>query len=894
MPNPFSAGDDSPVRVPAWRRYIGFWGNRVDADVEDELEFHLEMRIRDYVARGLSETDACAAAKQRLGNLRRARAECVTIGHRRQRRMTRSQIVETLMQDLKFALRTLGRQKAWTAVATLTLALGIGANTAVFSVVNDLLLDPLRYPHTDRLVLISRVNTQSGFQVTPTRKLRDAWANARSFESLQGYRTEDATLIGGSEPRASHAAMIEPSFFAFAGARVIAGRAFLNDEAKTGAAPVAVVGERFARDQFNEISNALGKTIRLDATTYTIVGVIADGVRVPSFSTEPSDVWLPLLPSAPFFSGPVIGRLKPGVSREVGEQELRALATELARTDGSIKGTQFVINARRPGSTGQARQSVLLLAGAVSLLLLIACANVAHLLLARGAAREREIAIRAALGAGRHRIIRQLLTESMLLALGGCVTGLAVGFLSLRLIISLRPPRLSELANAHIDGRVLTVTIFMSALTGIAFGLTAAFHSARTGNFMILRSSIGGTAGKSRQRLRSLLVITEMALSVMLLIGATLLIRTVVNLHRMDPGFDTANLYAMPVELPTTRYPNPADREAFAKRMLEAARRLPGVEQFTVADNVPTRAGVMIGSWEAEGASSNSAPDRSGFSSMNSVRPEYFNLMKMRFVAGHTFDAGSKDRGEVIISQSLAQQLWPNANAIGKRFRLANAAPSSPPGAWNVVVGVLTNASLMSLRDERNTPAIYYPSESGVGFQGATLVVRTVPGHSPFADLRRLSLALDPNLVPPPTLRVATLLTETVASQGFMMTLLTAFAALAVCLSAIGLYGVIAFMVSQTTREIGVRIALGATRANIVHLVMRHGVVLATIGLAVGLAGATWGMGLLRGSLYGVQPTDPASFAIGAVALLAVAALACLVPTRRALRVDPVIAMRGD
>jgi len=892
--NPLRPRDDSPPRVPPWRRYVAFWGARVDADVEDELEFHLEMRIRDYVARGLSETDACAAARSRLGDLRRARAECLTIGHRRQRRMTRVQTMETLIQDLRFALRTLGRQTAWTAVAILTLALGIGANTAVFSVVNDLLLDPLRYPHTDRLVLISRRNMQSGFQVTPTRKLRDAWANARSFESLQGYQTPDMTLTGGTAPRALHAAMVEPSFFAFAGARIIAGRAFRDDEAKTGAAPVAVVGERFAREQFAAVANALGKTVRLDGTAYTVIGVVGDGIRVPSFSTEPSEIWLPLMPSAPFFSGPVIGRLRPGVSPEAAQRELAAITAELAQSDGSIKGTQFVITVRQPGSTGQTRQSVLLLSAAVALLLLIACANVAHLLLARGAAREREIAIRAALGAGRHRIIRQLLTESMLLAAGGCLAGLGIGFFSLRLIISLRPRQLGELVNAHIDTRVLAVTIVMSVVTGVVFGLTAAFHSVRAGGFMILRSSIGGTAGKSRHRLRSLLVVTEMALSVMLLIGAALLIRTVVNLHRMDPGFDTTNLYAMPVELPASRYPKPSDREAFAVRMLEAARRLPGVEEVTVADNVPTRTSVMIGSWIAEGAAPNSAPDRGGFTTMNSVRPEYFGMMKMRFIAGRSFDASSKQRGEVIVSQSLAQQLWPNANPLGRRFRLANAAPGSPPAPWNVVVGVLANASLMSLRDERNTPAIYYPSETGVGFSGATLMIRTVADHSPFADLRRLSLALDPNLVPPPTLRVATLLSDTVSSQRFMMTLLTAFAVLAVCLSAIGLYGVIAFMVSQTTREIGVRIALGATRANIIRLVMQHGVVLAVVGLAIGLAGASWGMGLLRSSLYGVGPTDPSSYALGAIALLLVAAIACLIPTRRALRVDPVIAMRGE
>jgi len=386
-----------------------------------------------------------------------------------------------------------------------------------------------------------------------------------------------------------------------------------------------------------------------------------------------------------------------------------------------------------------------------------------------------------------------------------------------------------------------------------------------------------------------------MALSVMLLVGATLLIRTVINLHRLDPGFDASNLYAMPVTLPAARYPKTPDREAFAARMLEAAKRIPGFDDVTVADNVPTRTGIIIGSWVSDGAApANSAAEQGGFTTMNSVRPEYFGLMKMSFLAGHTFDAGSKDRDEVIISESLARQLWPNGDAVGRRFRMANAKAGSEPGEWNVVVGVLKNASLLSLRDDRKTPAIYYPSKTGVGWGSATLVVRARAGYSPYADLRRLSLALDPSLAPPAVLRVSDLLNDTVASQRFMMTLLTTFALLAVFLSAIGLYGVIAYMVSQTTREIGVRIALGATRMDIVRLVIKHGATLAVIGLGVGLAGASWGMGLLRGSLYGVTPTDPASFALGAVALLFIALLACLIPTRRATRVDPVVAMRAE
>jgi putative ABC transport system permease protein len=279
---------------------------------------------------------------------------------------------------------------------------------------------------------------------------------------------------------------------------------------------------------------------------------------------------------------------------------------------------------------------------------------------------------------------------------------------------------------------------------------------------------------------------------------------------------------------------------------------------------------------------------------MNNVRPEYFGLMKMKFTSGHTFDAGSKTRNEVIISESLARQLWPSGDAVGRRFRMPSAKPGADPGEWNVVAGVLKNASLMSLSDDGKTPAIYYPSTTGVGWQGATLVVRSRPGHSPYEDLRRLSTALDPSIAPPAVLRITDLLNDTVASQRFMMTLLTTFALLAVFLSAIGLYSVIAYMVSQTTREIGVRIALGASRMDIVRLVIKQGATLSVVGLGVGLAGASWGMGLLRGSLYGVTPTDPGSYALGAFALLCIALVACLVPTRRATRVDPVIAMRAE
>ncbi len=895
--------DDESVRIPMWRRYRRFWGARVDADVDEEFEFHSEMRVHEYIERGMTEADARAAAVRRVGDLKDARTECLTIGHRRQRRMTRTQMIDAFVQDVRFGVRALRKQKSWTAVAILTLALGIGANTAVFSVVNDLLLDPLRYPNADRLVLISRANPKSGFQLTPTHQARTAWAAAHSLEAAQGLGADDLTMSGDFEPRVVHASLTEPSFFAFAGAHLLAGRSFREDESKAGAPPVVILGERMWREQYNASPAVLGRTIRLDEKTYTIVGVAPDGIRTATFAQKPTDLWIPLTSDAPFLSGPVIGLLRPGVTLEAAQKELQALSDNADRRYDAIGGTAFVVTVNRPGSRGQTRQSVMLLAWAVALLLLISCANVAHLLLARGATREREMAIRTAIGATRRRIVRQLLTESMLLAAGGCAAGLAVGFFGLRLIVALRPQSIAALVNAHVDGRVLAATVGISALSGIIFGLISAPHGVRSGGLAILRSSTGGTAGRSSHRLRSMLVITEMALSVILLVGATLLIRTVINLHRLNPGFDTNNLYAMSVALPTKHYPKVEDRDAYTTRLLDAARKYPDFAEVTVGANVPGRAGIEIGTWIAEGAAP-SAPGTEGgsggFTAMNTVRPDYFAVMRMPVIAGRTFDAGSEKRGEVIVSRALVHLLWPSAegSAVGRRFHLAGTAKraSGPgdPGEWKTVVGVVGDASVMSLNDERHTPAIYYPSETGDGFQGPTLIVRTKSATPPFAAFRKLSLALDPNIAPPAPVRISELLIQTVSSQQFMMTLLTTFAVLAVVLSAVGLYGVISYTVSQATREIGVRIALGAGRGDVVRLVMQNGVMLAMAGLIVGLIGAAATMRLLQGSLFGVQSTDPVSYALGGGALFAIAVIACLAPTRRALRVDPVIAMRAE
>jgi putative ABC transport system permease protein len=776
--------------------------------------------------------------------------------------MRRRIAFESFVQDLRFALRILGRQKVWTLVAVFTLALGIGANTAVFSVVNDLLLDPLRYPNAERLLLISRLNASSGFEVTPTRKLLDSWKSMRTLEAVEGVSGADVTMTGRGEPETLHATMISPDFVKFAGARMLAGRSFHPDEVKGKGHPVAVLSERMWMSRFGGAADVIGKTIVLDGVVRTVIGVMEGSVRTSSYSARKPDIWLPLAADIPFLSGPVVGRLAPGASSTAAQKELAAIADAVARESGSLGGMAFDIAVRSPGSKGQTRQSVMMLAGAVCLLLLIACANVAHLLLARGATREREMAIRAALGAGRSRIVRQLLTESLLLSAAGCIAGIGLGMLALRAIVSLRPPSMEELANVHVDARVLTVTVLISLVTALIFGLIAGLQGRNARSSHALRSANGSTSDRSRHRFRSALVITESAMSVVLLVSATLLIRTVVNLHNVNPGYEPENLYAMSIDLPEARYPGPENRKAYSDRLLDEGRRLPGVIDATVASSVPTRSGVIMGEWVAEGNTAPGRPNDAGFTAMNSVRANYFAAMRMPLVAGNTFEGGADKRNEVIVSASLARELWGNANAVGLRFRMTpSASTGSEPAPFNTVVGVVNDANILGLRDEGKIRAVYFP-EGNTPESTMSLIVRVRDGVTPHEAMRALALRLDPAMAPPAILKVTDLLTDSIASQRFLMTLLTLFACAAVLLSAVGLYGVVSFVVSQSTREIGIRVALGAARKDVASLVMRQGVLLSTVGLVIGLVGSAWGTRLLQQSLFGVTPTDVMSYVV--------------------------------
>lgn len=867
-------------------------------DLTDEARFHIEERTAQLIAAGLSPEDATARARAQYGSFDEASRDIQQYAKRRHRRVSLSFFIDSVLQDTRFALRALARQPGWTAVAVLALALGIGASAAVFSVVDDLLVDPLRYPHADRVVLVSLNHAKSGITISPEYEQLEQWSHARSFESLHGISMSDATQAGDGDPRTLRTAMADSGFFAFAAARIRAGRGFRPDENGSGAsgagAPVVLLSESLWRARYDGDASAIGRTMTLDGKVLTIIGVIADGLRMPSYTGDMPDVWLP--PSQMGrLSAPIIGRLRVGATLAAAQAELKSISDRVDR-DRPPVGMVFDPVVIAPGSTGQVRRSVLLLAGAVALLLLIACSNVAHLLLARGATREREIAVRAALGAGRARIVRQLVTESLLLAAAGCVAGLAVGMGALRLIVDLRPQSMGTLRSVSIDGRVVAVTIALSVLTGLAFGVLSASDGVRGGRFTALRVAGDAATDRRRRRMRTLLVVSEMALSVVLLVGATLLVRTMMNLHAVDPGFDATGLYSVSIQLPMGRYPKEADRQAYAARLLDAARATPELGQATIAAGAPPRTGVSVGRWEAErGVQANATTSGNAITATNTVRAEYFALLRMRFLSGSTFDDGSAARREVVISEELARQLWGRANVVGEQFRMSAPASShATPQPWYVVRGVVANAAMLSLVEDRRTPAFYQTSEHVAGYGGVTLIVRTRDGRSPTAAVRKVLLGLDPSLSPVPPVSISESLMKSVSGQRFMMTLLTAFAIVAIALSAIGLYGVIAFMVSQRTREIGVRVALGAEVGDIRRLVLGRGLALAAAGLVLGVGGAAAGARVLRGTLYGVTPTDPVSYAVGALALLGIAALACIAPMRRAVRIDPVRAMRAE
>ena len=879
------------VHEPAWRRYVRFFGPRGVADLDDELRFHIEMRVRDYMARGMSEQDARAATVQRLGDLAAARDTCVTIATRRQHRMTRAQILDALVQDVRFAGRTLRRQKGWTAVAVLTLALGIGANSAMFSVVNHLLLNPIPYPNADRVVLLYQEpsqgnNTGMHVMMLPMARLVTAWRdNARSFESIEPYMTTDVTMERrGSAPRVVHTAAVLPSFAKFAGQRPIVGRMFTQDDLANDEG-VVLLSEGMWRAQYGADPNVVGQSLSVNNKPATIVGVMPGVFQLPRTSDGDMDLWLPLNLTRHDDDGLInVARLRRGVSVATAMQELDVITR---RSEGESKGSRYSAKVVRPSELVGFQDSLVLLSVAVGFVLLIACANVAHLLLARAATRQREMAIRAAVGAGAGRLFRQLLTESLLLSLSGCVGGLVVGWAGLKLLVNARPESLSDLAAARMDGTTLLATIILSVTTGVVFGLIGAFQASRLSTHDALKAgSSAASHARAHGRLRGVLVVTEMAVCTMLLIGAALLVRSVVSLQTRDPGFDSKGLYSIDVELPQDRYKTPALHEAFYRELIGRAQVLPGIQGFTIASAAPPMSFFQVGALQIEGQP-DPAPGTTSFIPGNSVRPEFFKLIGMRIVQGGTFTDTSRAAAQVIVNEGMARKYWPTGSPLGHKLRIVY----NGKGEWKTIVGVVANSFSRGLTGDASSPMLYFAGQS---LYRPWLIVRTSGDATFIPAIGSIISSLDAHLPPPQVTNIEQAMQKSIAGPKFTMFLLMIFTVVAVGLAAIGLYGVLAYTVAQRTREIGIRMALGASRRAVARSVMSQGMLLAGIGAVIGLVAARAGAKMLGSMLYGVQQTDPVAFAAGAFMLVVIAALACLVPARRALSVDPLIAMRAD
>jgi len=891
--------------VPMWRRYLRFWRPDVDSDVDDELRFHLEMRERDYAARGMSPAEARRAAAERFGDVARIGGELRAHDHRRERTRHRRDSMSDFLQDLRYGARGLARTPGFTAVAVLTLALGIGATTAIFSVVNAVLLRPLPYPDADRVAMVWMDNRRMGMSedIHSWPNYADYRDQNRVFSALAaytpaGYNVTGGCLEGECEPQRVAAAASTANLFAVLGVAPRVGRAYSAAEETEGQDAVALISHGLWTRQFGADPAMVGRTIRLNGRERTVIGVMPRGFAFPTAET---DVWVPLALPDDFrqarnsFALYAVGRLRPGVTLERAQAEMSAIAKRLETQYPTLRDLGVNLVALPEQIVGKSLRTALwIMLGAVGAVLLIGCANVANLLLSRAAVREREVGVRLALGASRGRLVRQLLTESVLLAAVGGALGVALAWAGLRLLIGLAPADVPRLDEVRIDGLVLAVTSAVALATGIVFGLVPALQASRPELAEALRDGRGGTASRRGHRLRRLLAAGQVALVVVLLTGAGLLIRSFVQLQQVRLGFRPDHLLTMQLSLPGAKYQTPQQRIAFFERVVERVRALPGVQGVGAISDVFLSKTPNSTNFTIEGRAP--TPDQQNVEvPLDGVTPDYFRVMGIELKSGRTFTAqdGADAPRVVIVNENMARKFWPGEEAVGKRFRYGDGSGGADGPPWMTIVGVVGDMR----RTGYEAPVRYetflpYPQRAA---SRMTLVVRTRGEPTALAPAVRAEVrGVDADLPVYEVKSMDELLSAMVAQRRFSMALLGTFAGLALLLGVVGVYGVTSYLVAQRTREVGLRLALGAPPRALVAMVVRQGMVVAAAGIAVGIVGALLVTRLMSGLLYEVSPRDLGTL-LGVAAVLALATFAAnYVPARRAARVDPLVALRDE
>jgi len=803
--------------------------------------------------------------------------------------------METLFKDLRYGVRSLLKQPAFTLVAVITLALGIGGNSAMFSVVNAVLLRPLQYPESDRIVVLEGINPSKG--ITQSNMSIPDFADWQSqnqlFEHIAGFIAGGLLLNNGDETERVHGTAVTADFFSLFRTPSLHGRTLQADDAQPGREPVAVLSYGLWQRRFGGDRNAVGSKVMVGAKSTTIVGVMPPGFDYPA----QSEIWAPL-PLDPakeardnrFIS--VIGRLKSGATVSQAQVQMDTINQRLAQSyNETNSGWGIRVTKLQERLVGDVRLSLLVLLGAVAFVLLIACANIANLLLARSTARRKEIAVRTALGASRLRILRQLLTESLLLSLLGGALGLVFSVWLIRLLIAISPPNTPRFDEIRPDARVFIFTITLTVVTGLVFGLAPALQASRSDLTEGLKEGLRGNAGGARSnRLRGLLMVAEIAMSFILLVGAGLLIKSFLHLREVRPGFKTDKLLTMRVSVPPGKYRENEARIQFFQQAINRIQSLPGVQSAGMVLSLPL-GGDTFNVWRGyirEGRPA--TPEESDNAAYLATTPDYFRTLQVPLIAGRAFTDRDTDNTAkvVIVNETMARRLWPGQSPIGKHLTIWRDEKFP-----REIVGVVgeTKRSL----DNDPSQQMYVPYAQDASWSSMSFVIRTSGDPASTSPAVRNEIrSLDKGA---PVFNVRTmndLLATSVAPRRTPMLLLSAFAAAALLLAMIGIYGVTAYYVTQRTQEIGIRMALGAQMSDVLKLVLRGGMTLAAIGIAVGLAGAFALTRWMTSLLFGVKPTDALTFIAVAVCLLVTALLACYLPARRATKVDPLVALRYE
>jgi putative ABC transport system permease protein len=874
-----------------------------DRELAAELEAHLRMHIEENLRAGLEAGEARRQALIQLGGVEQTKEN-----YRDRRGLP---WLDASAQDVRFGLRMLRKNPGFAAVAVLTIALGIGANTAIFSVVNTVLLSPLHSPDAGRIVVFLDTSAAGYSNSFASEAKFNLWREQTSaFEDVSGYKYSVMNLTAVDQPEQVQAEQVSANFFHLFGFPLAEGRTFSADELVPNGREVAILSNGLWRRQFGGDPHILGRTISLGGSPYEVVGIMAP---VQTESAEPIDVWVPLqidqnsTDQVHYGNFTVAGRLKFGITLDMAKAQLQLAADEFRRKyPGGIGNVGpkdgFSVQPMKDALVGDARLSLLILAGAVGLVLLIACANVASLLLVRASGRKREIAIRASLGAGRSRIIRQMLVESMLLSVTGGVLGLALGIAGIRALLAMNPgniPRIGEHGSAvTLDWRVFVFTAVISLLTGILFGLLPAFQSSRVDFVTDLKASSGAGTSFRQNRVRSLLVVGEMGVAVVLLAGAGLLIRTFISLRSVNPGIDARDVLTVQMILSNPPIGSASALATFVRTGIQRLAQVPGVEASAAAGGLP------LGPHSNLQFTIIGRPLQGRFHGRGDwfdVSPGYFDVLKIPILRGRAFT----DRDEngtpsvVIINETMAREFWPHADPLRDSIVIAKGISSLLDDRPRQIVGIVGDVHNDALPIPP-FPSMYVPmaqlsDRRAAAARSVAWIVRT--SAEPYAlssaiqgELRQASGGMPLGSVH----SMNDLVGQSISRQNFNMLVLTIFGCSALILAAIGIYGLLAYSVQQRTREIGIRIALGANPREVCNMVLREGSVLTLIGILLGVAAGLALTRLMTSLLYGVKPWDPVAFGAVVAVLGAVAIIAAYIPARRAMRVDPMVALRYE